>query len=44
MKIHIVNKSPLLSQAQLSKLRFRQALERRRVVGVRVSAFRQVRF
>ena len=31
-------------QAQLSKLRVTQALERRRDMGVRVSAFRQVRF
>jgi len=35
---------PLLEQAQLSKLRVTQALERRRDMGVRVSAFRQVRF
>ena len=35
---------PLLKQAQLSKLRVTQALERRRDMGVRVSAFRQVRF
>ena len=35
---------PLLRKAQLSKLRVTQALERRRDMGVRVSAFRQVRF